>query len=217
MEKFDVEKELKKAVNEIEVRDFSKVWEEIKDGIKIPNETKKKRSRWIYALASVAACLIIFCAVGLPLLLRNNEIVYFDDDLIVVDVEEVEFWKEINSSNLNIVNLNRYNSEGVVYLLQTEKGVIKGGKISFFNDENNPVYLIGLKFNDDKVQESDEIEYNEIYSVNGANIEYKFLFEQDLTWNYIAKANYNGVNYYMEIMALSEDITPFFDEFFNAN
>ncbi len=222
MEKIDVEQQLKEASEQVEMRDFSEIWGEIKGDIE--NSTpakavKKKKPKWIYSLASIAACLVLFCAVGLPIILTNpkEEIVFFWDELTQEKVLEEEFLTGVENSSLDTVNLRRYKSQENTYLLKTEDGIVKGGRIIFLDDENSPLFYVELTFTSTDVKNGEVIEYNKTYSVNGANIEYKLA--GDNTGLCYAKGTFNSVVYYFDITPASADtdVTTFFDSFFVSN
>ncbi len=211
----------KDEIDSIELREFSEVWDEIKDRIedlKVENQklAQKRARRFRISLASsIVACIILICAISTPLMLNNqgSPIIYYSDSLTYEGVSETDFYENINSS-VNIIELNRYKGE-VFGLYKTDDGEVKGGRIEFFNDLENPMYYLLLKFVSDDVLENDENVYDLSYLANGVNIQYKLKTAENSSWTYIAKANYNSVNYIMEIMSAIEDVTPFFNEFFN--
>ncbi len=218
MKKTDVEKKLIEKANEVKMRDFEDIWQEIKGEVAVEVQPKKNKNRkWLYSLASLAACLILFCCVGIPLLLnnQNNDIVYFDNELTKTNVEKLEFFEQIENTKMKVVSLKRYNGEGF-YIYKTSKGVVKGGNIEFVAELNSQVYLVGLKFYSLDVKEKEEISYPTKYNTpSGASLQYT-VTDIGGAYNCDAKGTFNSVNYYFTITATSETVTPFFDEFFTV-
>ncbi len=219
MKKNNVEKQLKKAVRQTKMKDFSQVWQEIEGEIEPAVAVPKKRPRkWIYSLASLATCVILFCSIGLPLILKNrpSDMVFFADELVYEDANKIDFFEKIGEANISIIELGSFSGEGY-RLLKTNKNKVKGGTFMFFDNGSSPRFWVELKFTTTDVKEKEEIEYNENYSTNGVDVQYKYLDNLNSTWHYTAKATYNSVIYYFEISALTQDVTPFFNEFFDTN
>ncbi len=220
MKEFD--SKLKEETQKIELRDFSQVWSEIQDRIEEPQVEQEKPVKtrikrfWATLMSGVAACLILVCAVCIPLMLNkpDDPMVFYVDELTQTAVSENQFYSDITSSGIAVVDLTRYTGQGF-RIIKTSDNFIKGGKIEFFKEVNTSAYLIDLKFySNDVVVSEDTIVYDLTYTVNGATIEYTLTSDDGGFWIYDVKANYNSVNYFMNITALNQDVTLFFNEFF---
>ena len=109
MEEKEVEKRLKESAENIEVRDFSEVWQDIEHKVQPP-----KKRRYVRLFSGIAAALsVIICAVFIPLFFNpapeqsendqpdDQEQVYFDDKLIRKDgLFVIDSLKCLNPNNL---------------------------------------------------------------------------------------------------------------------
>ncbi len=216
----ETENTLKQKFDEIKLRDFSEVWEKLKDKVDLPTENtlaKKKSKLWIYLSAAAAACVILFCAVALPLLLRDPQydIVYFDDDLFLEHVEGELFFESISD---NVVDLSKYIGSGFI-IKTTQEGVVKGGLVLLVDDPAACNITINLEYYDDDVQLTgkNKFEYDKTATVNGAVIKYKLTdsFPEYSIYSYAIEANFNSINYFITCTCSFEDPTQFFSEFFS--
>lgn len=221
MEDKDLEKELKTSVDNMEVRDFSLIWNDIKGRVSPKKHTSKYHFTGWVASVAVLVCLIVVGSIVLPNVINSNnekpEVTYFMDELGGVAVEETQFYSELEKANIKHVDFSRYIGSYHV-LFQTEDKQTKGGSIELSDDLDNPNFLFVIQFYDDKVQGEPMIssEFNLNYEVNGSVIYYrvKEAYPEDSWYVYELKANYKSVNYYMEYTCFTEDIKPFLNEFF---
>ena len=96
MENKEIEQELKKRVENTQVRDFSLVWKDIEGRVSPKKSANNRRMmRWI-ASAAALVCLIVSCSILLPRFIAQNneepEITYFADQLGSFSVEETQFY-----------------------------------------------------------------------------------------------------------------------------
>lgn len=217
----ELEKELENSIDNIEVRDFSLVWDDIKDKVKPKKHTRRSLiMRWGTVAASFF-CLLMACSIILPIVIKQNtkesDVTYFMEQLGAVSVEEKQFYEELNKEDIKHVDFSRYVGNFYV-LLQTEDYKTKGGSIELSDDLENPTFLLTLQFYDDRVKGEPiaSPEFNLNYEVNGGIIYYRIKesYPEESWYIYELRANYNSVNYYMEYMCFTEDIKPFLDEFF---
>ena len=217
----ELEKELENSIDNIEVRDFSLVWDDIKDKVKPKKHTRRSLiMRWGTVAASFF-CLLMACSIILPIVIKQNtkesDVTYFMEQLGAVSVEEKQFYEELNKEDIKHVDFSRYVGNFYV-LLQTEDYKTKGGSIELSDDLENPTFLLTLQFYDDRVKGESiaSPEFNLNYEVNGGIIYYRIKesYPEESWYIYELRANYNSVNYYMEYMCFTEDIKPFLDEFF---
>lgn len=214
----DVEQKLKEAAEQIKVRDFSLVWENVKKKVRSKEPVKRRfHFQWQTALATAAACAVIACPfVAIPFLDAPAPI-YLSDNLEAVSVEKEEFETQLDNVNLEIVDISTYYADDY-YLYKTETDEVKGGKLNLVDDLNNSTWLLSVRFYEQSVQIDEEIaDYDFTYTVGSTVIEYrvKEAYPTESMYVYDIKANCNGVNYLMEYTCLTDDITPFLQEFFS--
>ena len=217
----DIEKQIKESVDNIEIRDFSLVWYDIKDRIK-PNKqyVKRKRfTRWVAAVASFIF-LVIGCSIVLPIVINqeSQEPVYFMEQLGAVTVEESEFYETLTREKINHVDFSGYIQSNYS-LLQTENNITKGGAIELSDDIDEPTFLISIRFYDDGVKgfELNSPKFDLHYQVGGAIVYYRVIeaYPEESWYVYELRANYNSVNYYMEYTCFTDEIRSFINNFFS--
>lgn len=227
MEDKEIEKKLKEGANNIEVRDFSLVWNDIKDKIA---PRKKKHSLWLPIAASVAS-IVAVCSVIIPTAIKTNdnpitnenqgsgspEQVYFLDELLLVETTSEDFLNQLTSASIDIIDISKYVISSS-YLFKTAEQNIKGGRVELTDDLDLATFYLTVDFYDKsvKVDELLNKQYDFNYSINNAIIQYsiKESYPEDGIYIYDIKANYNSVNYFMEYTCFTEDVKPFFNEFF---
>ncbi|MBQ4269817.1 MAG: hypothetical protein IJB97_09255 [Clostridia bacterium] len=218
-----LEQKLEKSVDEMEARDFSLVWDDIKDRVSMPKKRVNKRrlAGWISA-AAVLVCVVIAGSIVLPIIGINQdgkepEVSYFMDELGITPVEETQFYEELKNANIKHVDLSKYIGD-YHGLFQTEDKQTKGASVQLIDDWDNPMFILDLQFYDDKVKERAETSdvFDMSYTVNGVKVNYRIKDSNPAEGWYIfdLKANYNSVNYYMEYACFTDDVKPFLDEFF---
>ena len=221
MENKEIEQELKKKVENVEVRDFSLVWKDIEERVSPKKSANNRRlMRWI-ASAAALVCLTVACSILLPRFIDQNngtpEKTYFMDDLGSFSLDETQFYQGLMAGNINHVDFSRYISSCYA-LFQTEDHQTKGGSIQLTDNIDNPTFILCVQFYDDKVKEqsSEANKYDLNCEANGVTVYYrvKEAYPEESYYVYQMKANYNSVNYYMEYTCFTEDIQPFLTEFF---
>ena len=227
MEDKEIEKKLQDGADNIEVRDFSLVWKDIKSKI-VPS--KKKRSHWLPIAASVA-CVFIACSIIIPIALQapkqpgtgnnqgagSSEQVYFLDELLLVETPSEELLNQLTSANIDIVDINKYIISSSYLFKSAEQGV-KGGRVELTDDLDLSTFFLTVDFYDKSVNVDELLnrQYDFDYSVKDAIIQYRIkeTYPEDGIYIYDIKANLNSVNYFMEYTCFTENIKPFLDEFF---
>ena len=227
MKNKDIEQKLQESVENIETRDFSLVWEDIKH--KVKPERKRHVRRWFPAVAA-ATCAVVACSIIVPLTLQQHEIisgtkpssdsseqVYFADELIISETTVKDFFNQLSLAKINIVDVINYSISSAC-LYKTREQNVKGGQLELTDNLDNPTFYLTVELYDElvKIDRDLEIEYQFNYSVNEAIIEYRIKesYPEDGIYIYDIKANFSSVNYYMEYTCFTEDIKPFLDEFF---
>ncbi len=217
MEEKDIEELLQQSADSVEMRDFSEVWKNIQGEVTSARPQRRRLPKWVAALASSAAAVALISAITLPIVLCQGEPVYFWDELNSNSVSAEEFYNDIESSEVNCVDLRRYVASSCI-LYQTQEGVVKGGKAQLTDSQSAPTFVMFIKFYESSVEvDNGDIVYDTSYiTSNGANVEYVLKTSQPEYSYYVydMMANYNAVNYYMEYTCFTEDVTSFLDSFF---
>lgn len=215
----ETEKMLEESANNVELRDFSEVWQEIKGEIETP---PKKTWAKKYFPALLAACLALIFAIALPIYFLSTpeepEEIYFFDKLTSVEVEETTFFSELSTANITHVSFDEYVASGFT-LFQTEDNKVKGGFVDLCDNIAAPTEMLKLKFYDESVKlddaESEKV-YSQAYSKDGLNVSYniKASYPDYNIYIYEIFATYNKVNYVIEYTGCTADPTTFFNSFF---
>ncbi len=214
MNEQEIEKRLQESANEIKVRDFSQVWENIQGEVAPVRKKKRRLSRRASALFSAAAAVIVL-AVSLPVGLHYNQpAVYYWEELDTQIVSQEVFYQELESSNIDCVDFKRYSTSSYS-LFQTENGIMKGGMIELSNDVE-PMFMMTVNFYDRSVVLNDttEVYDSSCVTANGATAEYTLIETQDEYYVFDMKVSYRSVNYYINYTGFGEDVQPFLDSFF---
>ena len=227
MKNKDIEQKIQESVDDVEVRDFSLVWEDIKHEVQ---PTRRRRNmRWIPAVATIASAVIV-CSVVIPIALQNGGGIdsddssssfvpptYWNSELSTVEVSAQEFFTQLSLAEIEVIDMSAYQIYSS-FLSKTDEGVVKGGKVELTDDLENSTFYLSVRLYDESVQiEADKnITYDFDYSTNSATIEYRLKesYPDDGIYIYDIKANKSNVNYLMEYTCFSEDVTAFLDEFF---
>lgn len=227
MKNKDIEQKLQESVENIEIRDFTLVWEDIKH--KVKPEEKRHVRHWFPAVAA-ATCAVVACSIIVPLALQQNETisgknpssdssdqVYFADELVVSETTTQDFFNQLSLAKINVVDVSNYVISSA-YLYKTVEQNVKGGQLELTDNLDNSTFYLTVELYAESVKTDRdlEIEYQFNYSVNEAIIEYrvKESYPEDGIYVYDIKANFSSVNYYMEYTCFTENIKPFLDEFF---
>lgn len=232
MENKKKETNLEESIEKIEVRDFSLVWDDIKDSVVPPK--RKRAYNWRF-LATAIATFVIICSVVIPISIKHfsnsgnvlqsensshstsEEQAYFVDELSAIDVEPSEFFNQLLQAGINIVDIEM-NSVVSSLLFKTVDQEVKGGQLELTDDLDNPSFLLLLKFYDKSVKQNDVIEedYNLTHYIQDVKIEYRIkeAYPEDGLYMYDIKTYFNNVYYYLEYTTSSPDITTFLNDFF---
>ena len=218
MDNKEVEKKIQESADNIEVRDYSLIWNNIKD--RVQPEKRNKRRRLLPIVVS-AACVALVCAVAVPVAVNywgsEPETVYFYDELITETMPLDELCEELSAAGIEYADFSGYEVMGSM-LFKTGDFKVKGGLVELTDDSENPTFFLSLRLYDEDVivEFVPEIVYDSRYVANGTEVEYTIQeATSDGVYVYNIHANYRGANYYMEYTCFTEDITPFLDAFFS--
>ena len=233
MENKKNEKRIEESIEKIEVKDFSLVWEDIKDTVSPPKS--KPALNWRF-LATAVATFIIFCSVIIPFSIKhfsNGEDmlqsdnsscltseegqVYFVDELVISIIEGNNFSSELKKFGIEIVDIDANVVIGSL-LFKTSNQEVKGGQIEVTDDLDNPSFVLFVKVYDKSVKQNDliQVDYNRTHYVDGVKIQYRIkeFYPEDGIYIYDIKTYFNDVHYYLEYTTYSENITEFLNDFF---
>ena len=218
MDNKEVEKKIQESADNIEVRDYSLIWNNIKD--RVQPEKRNKRRRLLPIVVS-AACVALVCAVAVPVAVNywgsEPETVYFYDELITETMPLDELCEELSAAGIEYADFSGYEVMGSM-LLKTGDFKVKGGLVELTDDSENPTFFLSLRLYDEDVivRFVPEIVYDSRHVANGTEVEYTIQeATSDGVYVYNIRANYRGADYYMEYTCFTEDITPFLDAFFS--
>ena len=220
MDNREIENKLQESADNIEVRDFSQVWEDIKYQVKPIKE--KRRISWLPKVAAFVG--IIICAVFVPIIINQinktnipEEVIYFDDELHTETVPTNEFSQQLLSENIVIVDTSDYFIMSS-YILKTTDGIIVGGRLELVDDVNNSTFysIVNIYSKSVQLTENEEVNYD-IYTINNQTINYRIkeAYPSDNIYVYEISTEYKGMNYRIEHTCSDEDIKPFLNEFFD--
>ena len=221
MERKDLEKKIQESANEIKLRDFSLVWNEIKEDVEgSVNKRKKHKFFWMPMLASITTAFLIFI-VGIPIALyqinKNAPKVYFIDQLNTERVTEQEFYNDLKTANIKHINFDQYIIP-LYQLVKTVEGETKGGVIEAYDDENNATFFLNVQFFDSSVKINEELysDYTTECFINNLLVRYKLKeqYPADNLYVYGIKATYQSVNYLIEYTCFSSDVETFLNSLF---
>ena len=137
MQDKELEKILQEKAENVKMRDFSEVWDEIKDEI-VPQKKEKKnifKNKFflIFAPAFLVICIALTPLFFLKPMPTPPEKIYFADNLLVNTVTTEDLLEGLSVSNITHVDLSKYVLTDT-YLYYTEEEIIKGAKFAFYNE-----------------------------------------------------------------------------------
>ena len=228
MEDKEIEKILKEGADNIEVREFSLVWDDIKSKI---NPPKKKRYRLLPVVASVVS-IVVACSIIIPVALwksdnpvanekpssGSSEQIYFSDELLLLETMPEDFVEQLSLASIDIIDIDKYVISSS-YLFKTPEQTVKGGRLELTDNLENSTFYLTVDLYDIsvKLENNLTIEYEFEYTFNNIVVEYRIKesYPEDNVYIYDIKTIYNVVNYIMVYTCFTEDIRPFLEDFFN--
>lgn len=218
MEDKELEKLLQEKADNIKMRDFSEVWNEIKDEIKEP--VKEKKFRWKKWLPMImASAVLVICLALSPVIIKAlkpapntpQEEVFFTDDLSKTKVSFEDVFTGLAQANISHVDLSGYTLDST-FLFHTEDLKVKGAKISFYGS----TFIADMQLYDKSVALNLDLDtlYNESCKINSTEVLYKFKQENGGAYDYSIFAVHNNVQYVIEYTGVSDNLVDFLNEFF---
>lgn len=215
MQDKELESLLQKKADEIKMRDFSQVWENIKGEIQ-PTKKEKKVSWKKWFPMVLASAVMVVCLALSPVIIKSltppPEEVFYTEELSQQDVLKEDMLNSLMQAQIEHVNLNNYVVEGCKLLI-TETNLVKGASFAFHNDSYT--FYAEMKICDKSVDLSGDLStYDNTYKVNTADVQYKLKQESGGVYDYSVYANHNDVQYVIEYKGLSDNLIEFLNEFF---
>ena len=216
MQDKELEKILQEKADKIEMREFSEVWDKLKDKVVPERREKKSILKNKFFLAFVPSLLAI-CIILTPFLFfkptPTPEEVFYSDELTLVSVTKQEAFDGLLNANITHVDLSRY----VFYdtsLYYTENLEIKGAYLEFYN-ENPSTFFAKMKLYDKSVDlKINTSLYDTNCKVNSANVFYKFKSADSGFYEYSVYATHNKVKYVIEYSGITDNLMEFLTDFF---
>lgn len=219
MEDREIERILQEKADQIKVRDFSEVWGEIKDQLK--EEDRKPKWTWKKWLPiALASAVLVVCIALTPFIIKSStptpqipEEVFFTDELIMKDVLSSEMLDRLTQASISHVNLSSYEIGGCTLFI-TEKNIVKGASFDIYN--NPTTFFSKVQLYDKSVDLGMDLIglYDQTCKVNSTTVHYKFKQENGGMYEYSVYAIHNNVQYVIEYMGVSDNLSDFLNEFF---
>ncbi len=212
MQDKELEKILQEKAEKTEIREFSQVWDEIKDEVVFEKSKKtnifKNRFFLTFAPAILAICIVLT-----PLffnLTPPQEKIYLNDELILTPVSDKEMFDGLLNANIVHVDLSEYIIvETNVY--HTDEMEVKGAFLSFYQE----TFFAKMELYDKNVElKINKNLYDTNCKVNSADVYYKFKSVESGYYEYSIYATYNNVKYVIEYFGVTDNVMEFLSEFF---
>ena len=231
MENKDIEQLLQESADEVQVKDFSERWENIKGRINSAQEVELKETtsetvlatsssgtvssntvikNWIYSIGAFFLFIAVCLAVVLPITLKqNNTPMYLD--LFKLEsklVSEDEFYNKINETDLKLFETEDFEIDNYK-LLFTEDNIVVGGSLDVADED---IYAT-VVFYGTSVKSSFKIgtDYN-ARTINGFHLEYMTKPDDDGLYSTKAQAVSINICYEFECWSLAENVESFFNK-----
>ena len=218
MQDKELEKILQEKADNVKMRDFNDVWDEIKDEIASQKKEKKSFFKNRFFLIFAPALLVICIALTPLFFLKPTPIppekVYFTEDLIVSTVTVDKLLDGLSLANITHVGLSKYVLTETS-LFCAEDGVAKGARLTFY-DESTMSFFAEMKLYDKSVELNLDLEklYDTNIQVNSADVYYKFKSKSSGFYEYSVYATYNNVKYVIEYSGVTDNLMEFLNGFF---
>ncbi len=213
MQDKELEKILQEKADKTEMRDFSLVWNEIKDEVVSEKREKKNIFKNKFFLAFAPAFLVI-CIVLTPLLFFNpppQEKIYLSDELISISVTEQEAFDELLNASIAHADLSDYIIIATS-IYHTDEMKVKGAFFNFYQE----TFFAKMKIYDKSVELNLDIKslYDTNCKVNSAEVHYKFKSAESGFYEYSVYATCNNVQYVIEYSGVTDNLMEFLNDFF---
>ena len=216
MQDKELENLLQEKADNVKMREFSQVWDEIKGEIEVPKPRKQfVWKKWLPA--TLASAFLVLCIALSPIIINSLKPapeVFFTEELRKEVVLETDMFNGLAQANISHVDTSKYLFANT-FLYYTEDMQVKGACVNFYSNEN--VVFIGIMdLYDSSVDLNLDLEnlYDNSYKVNSTNVLYKFKQESGGLYEYSVYALHNKVQYVIEYTGLSDNLVDFLNEFF---
>ena len=220
----EIEQKIQESADNIEMRSFDEIWQEI--GPQITAEQKKRNVKWKRWMPLAASFLgvVLVGAAALPFILPNlqnggvdssssEEVRYLDSELEKKNVNKTQFLTYLQGASFETVELSSFDflNSSIYY---DSNANVKGGVIEAYKEQTGIVHYFILKFYDTNVEcsEPNFSNFDLSYTTKqGILIDYKYSKKYGA---YYIQTEYKNVDYYMQYTPGGGEITEFFEEFF---
>ena len=212
MQDKELENLLQEKSDEVEMREFSQVWDEIKGEIEKPKPQKK--FLWKKFMPALASAFLVLCIVLSPIIineLKPEPEVFFTEELNRQGVSETEMFDGLSQANIIHVDMSEYSFSST-FLYYTEDMQVKGAYLSFYGS----TFIAEMDLYDASVDLNLDLErlYDSSYKVNSTNVLYKFKQENAGLYEYDVYAVHNKVQYVIVYKGIENNIISFLNDFF---
>ncbi len=221
MQEKKIEEILQEKAEQIKVRNFDEVWQDIKGEIEKEQtpQIKEKKLGWKKWLSlSLASCFILVAIILTPYLLKEPkpvpEELFYADKLSRYERSADDMLSGLSQANILHVDFSDYEIiDCGIYL--TEDNKVKGAEINLYEQTELLFFgLIKLYSNDVKLNIDIEKDYDTEYKTTNYNAHYKFNREENNMFYYDIYAVKNGVQYVIEYTGISDNVVEFLNVFF---
>lgn len=219
MQDKELERLLQEKADEIKMRDFSEVWEEIKGEIQEP--VKEKKFRWKKWLPMILASTgIIVCLAFLPVIINSLKSslpsgeVFYSEDLKQKTANEEEMLDGLSQAQIKLVDISKYSVIDCK-LFTTDKNKIKGANFILF-DKTLSSFYTEMQIYDKSVElKLVLLTYENNCKVGSTDVYYSLQEEEsDGLYRYSVYAVHNNVQYVIDYTGLTDNLIDFLTEFF---
>lgn len=208
MDDRELENLLKESANEIQIRDFSSRWKEIKNKMSPPQKKHKRAFKYVIAVTTV--CCLIALAVILPFVLQpNSEILYLSSEEAPLDVTtEEQFFYEINSASFKTLDFSHLQIEEY-FIAKSSDQVVRGGRVAYNNLDGLSEYIFSVTFYSSDIIFDEQDFSNLINTVTIKNTEVIFKTTEDDLYESRAFFVFEETSYIVEYSSLNNDFLDF--------
>ena len=215
MQDKELENLLQEKADNVKMRDFSQVWDEIKGEIEVSKPQKKfVWKKWLPA--TLASAFLVLC-IALSQIIINSlkpaPEVFFTEELRKEVVSETDMFNGLAQANISHADMSDFYFINT-FLYYTENMQVKGACVDFYSIACHCAGLMDLYDSSVDLNLDFENLYDSSYKVSSTNVLYKFKQENAGMYEYSIYAVHNKVQYVIEYTGTTNDVTNFLTEFF---
>ncbi|MDE6597825.1 MAG: hypothetical protein K2K60_04215 [Clostridia bacterium] len=212
MKEIDIEEQLKRSAEKIELDDFEAHWEKLKPEIGEDFVIKRSFNKRFWVPFFSAVCLAIALSIIIPIALNKPETPprFFNvNELTTFEATEATFYEELAIMDIEYQSFSSYNVDEY-YVFETVDQEIKGGQIFIIDDSG---YYASFAFYDKSIIIG-STEGPEVQTVILQNIEVKYYtYVADSLFQTSASLTIKNLNYQIGYYSLQDNFLEFIDDF----